>query len=69
MKKLLFVAAIAAFASCKKCEDCTVTITVGGSSTSSTTEEYCGDDLDAVKESAGTTTTSGVTYVTTVDCK
>jgi hypothetical protein len=45
MKKVILSVAVVAFAmsfaSCKKCEDCSIL--------SSTPVEYCGDELDAAK--------------------
>lgn len=65
------------FASCKKCADCTVTVTtkVTGQppQTGTSTTELCGDDL---KEADGNTTTAQSTYngytaviTTTTECQ
>ncbi|MCH8330796.1 MAG: hypothetical protein IH946_05365 [Bacteroidetes bacterium] len=51
MRKVLPILALVVFAlsftSCKKCEDCTYTIL----GITTTPEEFCGDELDAAKDS------------------
>lgn len=57
------------FTSCKKCKDCTATVTVGGSSTTTDLGEYCGDDLKAIDGETETTELLGISTTTSWECK
>lgn len=59
MKKVLLFVAVVGFigmTSCKKCEDCTAMAL--GTSTGQT-QEFCGDELDAAKDSYNAALESG----------
>ena len=76
MKKIiLFSLAIAAisFTSCKKCQTCTTKVTQeynGVPQSSTSNEEYCGDEYDdAPAETTVTQNAGGVTQTVVITCE
>jgi len=68
IKAFAVICVLAFTFSCENCETCTVTVTSAGISAPSIEQEYCGDELDAIQDSAGTATVGGIEVVTSVDC-
>ena len=74
MKKIYFIAilGLGLFASCKKCQTCTTTVTqdVGFFPiTTSSSQEYCGKEYDdAPAESSVTQEVEGISQTVVIDC-